>query len=191
MNINEPLEFGTRKDWHNWLKKNHVTEKEAWLYIRKKDSGGPGIFYNQALEEALRFGWIDGKMKSIDDKKFVLRFSPRKKGSAWSKRNKEAAERLIASGQMENAGLDAIEEAKKSGAWDGAYTSLKQDTIPPDLEQALSKNKIAFANFFNFAVSYRNMYIGWVTGAKTDITRRRRIDEVVRLARLNKKLITD
>jgi uncharacterized protein YdeI (YjbR/CyaY-like superfamily) len=116
-----------------------------------------------------------------------LRFSPRKTKSVWSKINKGKAELLIAQGKMTDAGLAKIEEAKKNGLWEEAYTNRKKDVIPTDLENALSENRIAWVNFHSFANSYRNMYIGWVTSAKTKKTRKMRITEVVKRSTLNKK----
>jgi uncharacterized protein YdeI (YjbR/CyaY-like superfamily) len=174
-------------DWRRWLEENHDSRLEAWLVIYKKHSGKDGITYDEALEEALCFGWIDGKMQSLDGEKFVLRFSPRKANSVWSKINKEKAERLIKSGRMTGSGLAKIEEAKKSGLWEAAYTNRKRDEMPPDLESALMENNTAWLNFRKFANSYRNMYVGWVAGARTEATRRKRITEVVKRSALNRK----
>jgi uncharacterized protein YdeI (YjbR/CyaY-like superfamily) len=185
------LGFTKAGEWREWLEINHAGEKEAWLEIHKKNSRRNGINYNQALEEALCYGWIDGKMKSIGGDTFMLRFSPRKPRSVWSKINKEATERLIASGRMTEAGLAVIEEARENGTWDGAYTNKVRDKIPAELEAALRQNPAARANFNNFANSYRNMYIAWIIGAKTAATRRKRIEEVMERAIANKKLITD
>lgn len=187
MEIDKALYFKNGQEWRQWLQMNHNIENEARLFIYKKRSGKTGISYNEALEEALCFGWIDGKMQSIDEDKFVLRYSLRKDKSVWSKINKEKAKLLIAQGRMTNAGLAKIEEAKKNGLWESAYTNRKKDAIPNDLEVALSGNRAAWENFHNFANSYQNMYIGWVTGAKTVETRKRRIAEVVKRATLNKK----
>ena len=181
------LNLKNNHDWRNWLLQNHDQEKEAWLVIYKKHSGKTGISYDEALEEALCFGWIDGKVQSVDLDRFLLRFSPRKAKSVWSKINKEKAERLIALGKMTDAGLIKVEEAKRNGSWEEAYTNRKRDELPADLETALSANRKAWENFHSFANSYRNMYIGWVTGAKTEETRKRRIAEVVKRSTLNKK----
>ena len=143
--------------------------------------------YDEALEEALCFGWIDGKLKSVDDEKYVIRYSPRKNKSLWSKINKDKAESLIAQGRMTDAGLAKIEAARKNGLWDRAYTSRRGDEMPPDLEAALQKDKQAWANFSNFANSYRNNYIFWVNAAKRPETRKKRISMVVEWSRLNKK----
>jgi uncharacterized protein YdeI (YjbR/CyaY-like superfamily) len=191
MEFQKHLHFTTSGEWRDWLTHNHAIEKDAWIAIYKKNSRQTGINYNQALEEALCYGWIDGKMRSSDKDSFILRFSPRKPRSIWSKRNKNAAEELIASGRMTDAGLAAIKKAKENGDWDGAYTNKTRDKIPAGLETALKQNQTAYTNFHNFANSYRNMYISWINSAKTEVTRRKRIAEVVKLSVANKKIITD
>jgi uncharacterized protein YdeI (YjbR/CyaY-like superfamily) len=187
MELDNALFFEDSDEWRNWLEHNHNKEKEIWLLHYKKNSGKTGISYSEALVEAICFGWIDSKMKSIDEEKFILRYSPRKAKSVWSKINKERAERLIESGRMTRAGLASIEEAKRSGSWDAAYTSRKKEGMPPDLKKALMEDEKAWNNFTYFANSYRNNYIGWINGAKTKETRDRRIAEVVKRAQLNKK----
>ena len=181
------IHFRNSNEWRYWLSQNHSIRKEAWLFIYKKRSNKTGISYDEALEEALCFGWIDGKMQSIDKEKFILRFSPRKIRSVWSKLNKDKAEKLIKLGKMTDAGLVKIEEAKRNGFWDAAYTNKERDEIPEDLSRALLQKNDAWNNFHNFANSYWNMYIGWVNGAKTEETRKRRILEVVKRSALNEK----
>ena len=181
------LSFEDQSAWRNWLIQNHKNTTEAWLIFYKKRSGKKGISYEEAVEEALCFGWIDGKLQRIDDEKHRIRFTMRKPGSVWSKINKDKALRLMASGKMAGAGLLKIEEAKKNGAWDNAYTNIVTEKIPQDLRVALQRDKDAWRNFKNFANSYRNNYIGWVLGAKSDETRSRRIAVVVKRASMNKK----
>ncbi|MFC2122926.1 YdeI family protein [Bacteroidota bacterium] len=187
MDINAAINFKDIQGWRNWLKQNHNKETEAWLVIYKKRSKQAGLRYDKALEEALCFGWIDGKMKSVDEDRFILRYSPRKANSVWSKINKDKAEQLIAQGRMTIAGLAKIEEAKKNGFWDVAYTNKTRDEIPLDLKEALMENPIAWNSFKGFANSYHNMYIGWVNIAKTKETRRKRIIEVIKRSALNIK----
>jgi len=187
MDTNAALDFKNIQEWHRWLEKNHDKQAEAWLIIYKKRSKQTGLRYYEALEEALCFGWIDGKMKSIDRERFTLRFSTRKAKSVWSKINKDQAEQLIAQGRMASAGLAKIQEAKRNGAWDAAYTNKTRDEIPTDLKKALKENPIAWNNFNDLANSYQNMYVGWVVGAKTEETRKKRIVEVLRRSALNKK----
>ena len=187
MNQVETIYFKDRTEWRRWLEQNSDHVQEVWLVHYKKHSDQISISHDKAVEEALCFGWIDGKLKSIDKEKYILRYSPRKANSVWSKINKDKAEILIAQGRMTHSGLAKIEDAKKSGIWDTAYTNKLKDKIPTDLEKALKMDSKAFTNFQKFANTYRNMYIGWVTGAKTDVTRKRRIIEVVKRAVLNKK----
>jgi uncharacterized protein YdeI (YjbR/CyaY-like superfamily) len=190
MEFNSALSFKNRDEWRKWLENNYRTEKEVWLFHYKKHVGKIGIKLEEAVEEALCFGWIDGKLRKVDDERFMLRYSPRKADSVWSKLNRERVEKLVAAGKMTASGLSIIEEAKKRGSWDQAYTNLKQDRIPADLRKALAQDKTALDNFQRFANSYRNMYIQWVKSAKTGKTRSERIEKVVKQATENKKLIS-
>ncbi len=185
--MDDVLDFGDRDDWRLWLEKNHDRENQAWLIHYNRRSGKKGITLEDAVEEAICFGWIDGKLKKIDDEKYAIRFSPRKANSVWSRINRERAKRLIESGRMTKAGLAKIEEAKKSGHWTNAYTSKDKERMPSDLKEALVKDCRAWDNFRNFANTYRNMYIGWVNSAKTDITRKKRIEKVIEQSLQNKK----
>lgn len=183
----EPQYFKNQKQWRKWLEKNASKEKEIWLLHYKKHTGKPGVSYQEALEEAICFGWIDGILRRIDGKKHMIRYSPRRKKSVWSLRNKKIAEELIKQGKMTLAGFSTIKEAKKSGMWQKAYTNIRKERMPTDLKKALMSNKKAWGNFNKFANSYRNMYIGWIKSSKTEPTRKKRIDEVVKLSALNKK----
>ncbi len=155
--------FGNREDW---LKSNHNKTLSVWLILFKKGSGKSGLTLQEAVEEAIRYGWIDGKLRRLDEERFKLRFTPRKTSSVWSKINRERAERLIASGLMAPPGLLAVEEAKKSGEWDKAYTNAVRDELPDDLKEALRMNSAAWDNFCGFANTYRNIYISWVMKLK-------------------------
>ena len=179
--------FKNGQEWRTWLQQNHAEINAVWLVHYKKSSGKTGIGYDEALEEALCFGWIDGKLKSLDKEKYIIRYSPRKAKSVWSKLNKDKAEQLIVSGKMTDAGLAKIEEAKSNGYWDSAYTNRKTDELPLDLKNALIQDKEAWYHFQRFANSYRNNYIGWVNMAKSEETRKRRISEVVKRSSMNKK----
>jgi uncharacterized protein YdeI (YjbR/CyaY-like superfamily) len=126
-------------------------------------------------------------MKSVDENAYVLRFTPRRKNSIWSKANRERAEKLMAAGKMEALGLEAVEAARENGRWADAYSSKETPDTPADLEQALSRNTKAQANFLEMANSYKTNYIFWILGAKKPQTRERRIAEVVKRAELNKR----
>ena len=187
MEISNPLYFPTRREWRKWLERNHAKETEAWVLRYKKDSGKPSVNYEEALNEALCYGWIDGRMKSIDAEKSAVRFSPRKARSRWSKVNKDKAEKLISEGKMTAAGLAKIEEARQSGAWANAYVLNEKQEIPADLQEALLKDKAAGENFQSFPPSRRNAYIYWLNDAKTPATRQRRIAEVVTRSAMPKR----
>mgnify|MGYP001576358816 CR=1 FL=1 len=187
MCLEEALLFNDRNEWRSWLEKNHMNTKEVWLLHYKKQSKKQTLDHIDAVEEALCFGWIDSKLKKIDQERYILKYSPRKQKSVWSKINKENAEKMIASGKMTHAGLEKIEETKKHGLWDTAYTNKLKERIPLDLKKALLADSIAWDNFQHFANSYRNMYCGWVKNAKTNETRKRRIAQVVERSQNNKK----
>ncbi len=181
------LFFTSREDWRAWLELNHSRAGHVWLIFYKKGSVKKGVSLAEAVEEAICFGWIDGQLRRVDEETFKLRFSPRQAGSVWSQINKVRAEKLIAERRMAEAGLAKIAEAKKTGYWDTAYTNKIKGEMPPDLQDALLKDGKAFENFQNFANTYRNMYIGWITSAKTAETRKKRINKVVEQSLRNKK----
>jgi uncharacterized protein YdeI (YjbR/CyaY-like superfamily) len=114
----QPLHVAASEEWRFWLQANHAVEKEVWLTIYKKNTATRGVTLEEATEEALCFGWIDSSMKPIDDEKYVLRYTPRRKGSNWSERNKKRVAELIEQGRMTEAGLAKIDEAKQNGEWD-------------------------------------------------------------------------
>ena len=183
------LVFNSRQKWRDWLSQNYDKSRSAWVVIYKKSSASKGITLDEAVEEAICFGWIDGKLKTRDQETFALRFTPRKAISVWSQINKKRAEKLILERKMTPAGLIAIEQAKKNGSWDSAYTNLTLDETPHDLKEALLKESQAWKNFNKFANSYRNMYVGWVSQAKTAQTRKKRIQTVVEQSLKNKKAL--
>ncbi|MFH2106858.1 MAG: YdeI/OmpD-associated family protein [Candidatus Micrarchaeota archaeon] len=185
--IGETIYFKSRKEFRDWLLKNHKTKKELWLGFHKKHTNKGWLEYKDAVDEAICFGWIDCILKRIDHERHVTRFTPRKKGSVWSLINKNKARKMIDEGRMTAEGLRTIEEAKKNGEWDKAYTSKILIDVPMDLRRALSKHKKAFENFNKLSNSQKNIYVGWVIGAKTDETRNRRISEVVVRSKKNKK----
>jgi uncharacterized protein YdeI (YjbR/CyaY-like superfamily) len=179
-----------RKAWRNWLEKNHAKSAGIWLIYYKKSSGKRRVEYNDAVEEALCFGWIDSTTRPIDDEKYMQRFTPRKPKSGWSGLNKQRIERMIQKGLMTSVGLEKIEIAKKNGSWeslDKIYAPIEQLQIPDDLEKAFSKNKKAKTNFHNFPVFARRQFLYWINAAKRDETRKARIKQAVLMCAANKK----
>ena len=126
------LPFASQKKWASWLAKQHAKSLGIWLKLAKKDSGITSVTYDEALDVALCYGWIDGQKNGFDDKYWLQKFTPRGPKSIWSKLNTLKAEKLIASGEMKSAGLKAIELAKQDGRWDAAYESQKNISVPED-----------------------------------------------------------
>jgi uncharacterized protein YdeI (YjbR/CyaY-like superfamily) len=175
------LRIAEREIWRAWLQENHAVEREAWLRINKKHVTGPGITYEEALEEALCFGWIDGLMHSIDADTYMLRFSPRKPRSIWSESNKRRIERLIDQGFMTEAGLETVRQAQRNGEWDRAAEREDTSILPPDLQEALETDENARIHFDRLSPSQKKQYLYWITSAKTEATRLRRVRETVRI----------
>lgn len=180
-----PEFFRSREEWRRWLKKNHNKRSEVWILAYKLRTGKCTLTYQEALDEALCYGWIDSRLRRIDDEQHMWRFAPRKARSIWSLKNRARAEQLIKEGEMTSAGLKKIEDAKRNGKWDLAYSPSKPPRMPKDLREALMRNKKAWTNFQRLAKSYRTTYIFWVSSARRDETRRKRIREVARRAARN------
>jgi uncharacterized protein YdeI (YjbR/CyaY-like superfamily) len=176
----------TRKAWRKWLEKNHTTSPGVWLIYDKKSSGKAKLVYNDAVEEALCFGWIDSTLKSLDAEHFMQRFTPRKPKSGWSGLNKKRITKMIAEGLMTKAGLEKIEAAKKDGSWE-SFDHLDALRLPADFKKALFKNKKAKANFENFPPFSKKQFLFHIQQAKTEFTRKQRIRLCVRMAAANKK----
>jgi uncharacterized protein YdeI (YjbR/CyaY-like superfamily) len=178
----------TLADWRKWLKQNHRKVDEVWLVFFKKGAGEQTLTYDEALDEALCYGWIDSLIKKIDDTKYARKFTPRNEVSKWSEINKKRVERLFKEGRMTRAGMDVVETAKKNGCWDKPDRPPTVTEIPTELTAVLKKNKVAKANFERLAPSHRARYIMWVGTARRPETRARRAVEAVRLLDNDKKL---
>ena len=174
----------TAKDWRRWLEKKGEKEKSVWLIIYKKESNVPSITYKEAVEEALCFGWIDSKPNKRDDKSYYQYFARRNPKSNWSKVNKIKVDQLIKAGRMHKTGLAVIETAKQTGTWT-ALDEVENFIVPEDLQKALNKNKAALNHFNAFPKSSKKIILGWISSAKTEDTRAKRIKETVILAGKN------
>jgi uncharacterized protein YdeI (YjbR/CyaY-like superfamily) len=177
-----------RAEWRAWLKENHDKEKEIWLIYYKKHTGKPRVAYDDAVEEALCYGWIDSIVKRIDDETYAQKFTPRKAESKWSELNKRRVEKLIKAGKMTEFGLKPVEAAKQGGAWERVIQPHKADTLPPELKEELAAHPRAWENFQRLAPSYQRHFIGWITTAKKAETRHKRLREAIDLLTQNKKL---
>lgn len=176
----------TRRAWRQWLQKNHARAEGVWLISFKKETGRPRVEYDEAVEEALCFGWIDSKPNKLDEERSLLWFAPRKPGTGWSRLNKERVERLIASGRMTPAGLARVDAAKADGSW-SALDAVEALTIPADLRAALHSHAGAAAFFDAFPRSVKRGILEWIQNAKKPETRARRVEETARLAAENKR----
>jgi len=173
--------FQSQKKWRDWLLKNIGTSNGVWLRLYKKDSGIKSINHDMALDEALCFGWIDGQAKSLDEKSYLQKFTPRRKRSTWSKRNTEKVEQLIKEGRMQESGFAEIEAAKEDGRWEKAYDSPANMKVPNDFLKELSKNPKALAFFKTlnktntFSIAFR------LHSAKKPETRQRRMKTIIEM----------
>ncbi|NLE22324.1 MAG: hypothetical protein GX624_06050 [Actinobacteria bacterium] len=170
-----------RAAWREWLAAHHEERTQVWLLLQKKHVKEPGVCYDEAVEEALCWGWIDGLTKTWDERSYAVRFTPRRPGSVWSRSNVARVERMIARGMMTPAGMASVEEAKRRGTWDQA-SSRRLDATPPDLEAALAGVPAARERWESWPAGPRRQYVYWVLDAKRPATRARRIAEVVRRA---------
>lgn len=182
------LPFETQKKWSDWLARQHDKSAGVWLKLAKKDTGIPSVTYEEALDVALCYGWIDGQKKGFDEKYWLQKFTPRGAKSIWSKINTEKVERLIANGEMKPAGLKAIEAAKQDGRWDAAYASQKNISIPDDFQTALDKNPNAKAFFATLKSAERYSFLFRIVNAKKPETRAKKIQQFVEMLAKSEKL---
>ena len=173
-----------RKAWRRWLEKNHKKENSIWLIIYKKSSQTKSVYYNEAVEEALCFGWIDSKPNKRNEDSFYQFFAKRNPKSNWSLINKNKVEKLIKVGLMTDAGLQTIEAAKQNGTWT-ALNEVDNSIMPDDLKKVFDKNKTALKNFDAFPRSSKKIILEWIHNAKKEETRKKRIEETVSLAAKN------
>jgi uncharacterized protein YdeI (YjbR/CyaY-like superfamily) len=173
-----PTFFSKQSDLRKWLEKNHQTETELVVGFYKVDSGKPSITWSQAVDEALCFGWIDGVRTSIDKTSYQIRFTQRKPASIWSAINIKKVEELIQQGLMQAAGLASFEKRTENRS--RIYThEIGEVAFSPDFEKQFSANKIAWDYFQALAPSYRKLSTNWVMSAKQEITRIKRLNQII------------
>jgi uncharacterized protein YdeI (YjbR/CyaY-like superfamily) len=173
------ISFNNSIEWKKWLSVNHSNSNGIWIRFFKKDSNPDSVTHDEALDEALCYGWIDGQLKKYDDKSWLQKFTPRRPKSIWSKRNADRAVELIKLKKMESAGQKEIDSAKEDGRWDKAYDSPGKMRIPDDFIREISKNKKAFK--FYKTLNRANLYsIAWrLQTAKKPETRAKRMDKII------------
>lgn len=171
-------------EWRAWLEANHTRREGIWLISYRQASGKPRVDYEEAVQEALCFGWIDSKGKKLDEERTMLWFAPRRPRTGWSAVNKARIEALIAEGRMAPPGLAKIEAAKADGSWN-ALDAVEALEVPPDLADALAANPTAQHYYDAFPRSAKRAILVWIASAKRAETRAKRIEETVRLAAQN------
>lgn len=175
----------TRKEWREWLEINHHTSFGVWLIYYKVKSGKPSVQYSEAVKEALCFGWIDSKVKSLDEERYMQIFTPRKPKSVWSKLNKQYIAELIEQGLMTKAGIEKIAAAIQDGSW-YKLDAIEELIISADLKQALEANETAKKYFEAFSNSSKKNILFWIESAKRPETRLKRIEQTILSAAQNK-----
>lgn len=174
----------TRAEWRAWLERNHARPDGIWWISYKRTAGKPRVTYEEAVEEALCFGWIDSRAGTVDEERTMLWMSPRKPGTGWSRINKGRVARLMAEGRIAPPGLAKIEAAKADGSWN-ALDAIEALEMPADLEQALASYPDAARYFDAFPPSAKKQILQWITLAKKPETRAARVAEAARLANEN------
>jgi len=174
----------SRSEWRKWLEENLTRGEGVWVISFKKATGQPHMEYDEMVEEALCFGWIDSKPNKLDDERSMLWFAPRKAGTGWSKINQERVERMVTAGRMAPAGLVRVEAAKQDGSW-YALDAVEALEVPQDLQAALAANEMAQRNFVAFPRSVKPGILEWIANAKKPETRAKRVEETARLAAEN------
>ncbi|MDM7992823.1 MAG: YdeI/OmpD-associated family protein [Candidatus Fermentibacter sp.] len=183
--MKEELQFASRQEFREWLSSNDSGDGVWLLFV--KDGSSPAITPAEALEEALCFGWIDGQIRRIDGSRYGKYFSPRRKGSRWSDRNRKLAERLIREGLMTARGFEAIERARRDGAWDAVQDRTVPEERFDEFEVLIGRSADALANFRAMPRSTRRQFVGLYLEAKKEETRARRLVSLIDLLERNRK----
>ena len=184
------LYFKTDKEWRDWLHKNHKSYKGVYLIFYKVQHENDSMRWEEAVKVALCYGWIDSTVKSLGDGKRRQYFTPRNPKSVWSALNKKYIEELMANDLMHESGLKTIGIAKENGSWT-VLDTVENGIVPNDLQLQFDSNPVAFANYQNFAPSYRKSYLYWLNQAKREDTRKKRITEIIQLCANNIKSRSD
>jgi uncharacterized protein YdeI (YjbR/CyaY-like superfamily) len=180
--------FATQEKWERWLEAEHATARGVWVRMAKKASGIESVSHAEALESALRYGWIDGQRKALDERFFLQKFTARGPRSRWSRLNREKAERLIAAGRMRPAGLAEVERARSDGRWDAAYEPQSAATVPADLQRELEASPRAREFFATLDSRNRYAILYRLQDAKKPETRARRLADFLAMLEEGRKL---
>jgi uncharacterized protein YdeI (YjbR/CyaY-like superfamily) len=176
-------------EWRQWLAENRARENDGiWLVYYKKQADKSSVEYEESVEEALCFGWVDSLIKRIDENSYCRKFTPRKGNSKWSDSNKERVEKIIREGRMTDFGMAKIEAAKRLGSWDLPARPEIDMELVPEFSAALASNKKARTFFESLAQSHQRHFVGWIVTAKRPETRAKRVKESLALLVKGEKL---
>ena len=178
--------FKNSQEWRNWLHYNHHSSKGIELIFYRVNSEFESMRWEEAVQVAICYGWIDSTVRKLDDERTKQTFTPRKDKSVWSKLNKTYIEKLIKENLIHESGLRKIEIAKQNGSWE-SLDDVERLIIPDDLLLAINKNQIALNNYHNFSPSYRKSYLYWLNQTKRRETRKIRIEQIIKLCEQNIK----
>ncbi len=177
----EQIYIETAAAWRNWLAEHHDKQKGVWLIYYKKHTGKPRVAYDEAVEEALCFGWIDSTVKRIDDERYMQQFTPRNAKSNWSELNKRRVKKLTREGRMMPPGIKSIEIAKQNRKWFEPDQPQINYALSPELINLLKAKKKAFSAYDKLSPSKRKLFTNWVMSAKRPVTRHKRFNEMVEM----------
>lgn len=182
------IRMKNRAAWRAWLEKNHAKKQSVWILFPKKHTGKALLPYNDAVEEAICFGWIDSLVKQLDEDAYIQKFTPRKKKSTWSPSNKKRVRAMVRLGKMAAAGLAKIAEAKKDGSWNRLDAVEKLASVPPELVAALRAAAGARKNFRALSPSHRKQFLWFIESARRKETRSTRTAISVKLLKKNRTM---
>ena len=180
------IEVDDRGAWRTWLEANHARAQGVWVVSPRRQADRSQLGYDALVEEALCFGWVDGRVQPIDEERIMQLVTPRRRGSAWARSNKERVARLAAAGAIAPAGTQVVETAKADGSW-SRYDSAEALEIPPDLAAALAADAPAASNFDAFSDAAKRAILRWLIDAKRPETRAKRVAETVARAARNER----
>jgi uncharacterized protein YdeI (YjbR/CyaY-like superfamily) len=180
--------FASIAEWEAWLDEHHASSRGLWVKIAKKDAGVPTVTYQEALEGALCYGWIDGQKGALDARHWLQRFTPRGARSSWSRINRDKVEQLIERGRMRPAGLAQVERARADGRWEAAYDSQSRATVPADLQREFDGNEAARTFFATLTGANRYLILYRLQVARTPELRQRRLAQFVEMLSEGRKL---
>lgn len=177
-----------RESWRSWLEEHHESGEPIWLIFYKKETGKATLSYEEAVEEAVCFGWVEVLVKKIDSERYAQKFTPRKVKSEWSTSSKKRVERMIEQGLMTEAGMRTVRTAKENGMWEKVPLVERANEVPDDFRALLEETPPAFEYFESLAPGYKRQYIAWIISAKRDETRQRRLAKAIEKLSMGQKL---